>query len=65
MDKKMLRLSSFCKEFDMPKTTALQLIHSKGFPAYKLGRCWYIDMSEFMKWRKLEHQRNYKYAEIK
>ena len=62
MDKKQLRLSSFCKEFDIPKNTALLWIHSRDFPAYKIGKCWYIDLPKYYEWRELEHTKNYKYA---
>ncbi len=61
-DKKMLRLKAFCEEYDIPYATGVQLVHSKGFPAYKIGRCWYVDIAEFMKWRTKEHRRSYKYA---
>ena len=59
---KQMRLTTFCKEFDIPKNTALQWIHSKGFPAYKMGKCWYIDLPEFFAWRDREHLKSYRYA---
>ena len=49
--KKQLKLSNFCKEFDVARSTALLWIHSKGFPAYKIDGRWYIDIEEFYKWR--------------
>ena len=59
---KMMKLSTFCKEYDMPRTTAVELVHSSGFPAYKLGKCWYVDIPAFEKWRVQQHMRCYKYA---
>ncbi len=63
MKKKMMRIKAFCQAYDLPYTTAIQLVHSKDFPAYKLGRSWYVDIPEFLKWRETEHKRSYKYAE--
>lgn len=60
--KQQLRLTNFCEEYDVPYQTAIQWIHSKGFPAFKQGKSWYVDIPEYLKWRKIEHQNNYKYA---
>lgn len=60
--KKQMKLSTFCMEFDMPKSTAIQLIHSKGFPGYKLGKCWYVDIEKFYEWREIEHAKSYRWA---
>ena len=37
-------------------------VHVKGFPAYKLGQKWYVDLKAFEKWRETEHANSYKYA---
>ena len=60
--KKQMKLTNFCMEFDIPKSTVIRLIHSKDFPAYKIGKCWYIDIDKYYKWRETEHQRNYKWG---
>lgn len=62
LNKKQLKLGNFCKEFDIPKTTALGWIHSKGFPAYNLCGHWYVDLDKFYKWREQQHLKSYKYA---
>lgn len=59
---KMMRLSTFCEEYDMPRTTVTDLVHSSDFPAYKLGKCWYVDVPAFEKWREEKHKRCYRYA---
>ncbi len=61
-DMRQIRLTRFCEEFDMPKTTVLAHIYEKHFPAYKIGKNWYVDVAEFLKWREKEHKRSYKYA---
>lgn len=60
--KKQMRLSNFCREYDIPRTNAIELIHSKGFPAYKIGGRWYVDIDKYLRWREIEHIRSYKYA---
>ena len=60
--KRQLKLGNFCREFDIPKTTALGWIHSKGFPAYNLCGHWYVDLDKFYKWREQQHLKSYKYA---
>lgn len=50
--KKQLKLSNFCKEYDIPRTTVLKWVHSVGFPAFNLCGRWYVDVEEFIKWRK-------------
>lgn len=60
--KKQMKLGLFCKEYDVAVGTAMKWIHSKGFPAYKLGGCWYVDIEKFLSWREEEHQRSYKWA---
>ncbi len=62
MNKKQMKLKNFCEEFDIPRSTATQWIHSAGFPAYNLCGHWYIDIDEYYIWRKKQHQSSYKYA---
>lgn len=62
-DMRQIRLTRFCEEFDMPRTTVFEHIYAKRFPAYKIGKNWYVDVPEFLKWREKEHKRSYKYAE--
>lgn len=59
---KQMKLNNFCKDFDIPRSTAMRWIHSKSFPAYRLSGHWYIDVEEFYSWRQEEHMRCYKYA---
>lgn len=59
---KMMKLSTFCAEYGIPRTSALEMVHSHGFPAYKLGSRWYVDIPKFEAWREKEHRRAYKYA---
>ena len=57
-----MRLTTFCAEYDIPKNSALLWVHSKGFPAFKLGRQWYVDIPEYYKWREAQHKKDYRYA---
>jgi len=57
-----MKLNHFCREFDVPRSTALEWIHSKGFPGYRLAGHWYIDIEEYYTWRVQEHMKCYKYA---
>lgn len=59
---KQMKLPNFCKEYDIPRSTALKWVHSKGFPAYNLAGHWYVDIGEYNNWRNEEHRRSYKYA---
>ncbi len=52
-EKRQLKLSAFCEEYDIPRTTAMELIYRDNLPAYKIGGRWYIDMMKFYKWREL------------
>ncbi len=61
-EKKMMRLTHFCEEYDIPVQTARDWTHSKGFPAFKLGERWYVDIAMFEKWRERQHRQDYKYA---
>ena len=56
-------LKTFRAMYGIPENTAERWIHSKkGFPAYKLGHKWYVDVKKFEKWREIEHVNSYKYA---
>ena len=47
-----MSLPTFCDRFDMPRASVLELIRSnKGFPGYKIGGRWYIDVDAFKEWR--------------
>ena len=59
---KQIPLPQFIQEYGIPRTNVERLIHSHGFPAYKLGGRWYVDILQYEKWREAEHQRQYKYA---
>ena len=61
-EKKQLKLSNFCDTFDIPIKTAKHWIHTKGFPGYKIGDRWYVDIDSFYVWREKMHQASYKYA---
>ena len=50
--RKQLKLNNFCDEYDMSRNTVLELIATRHFPAYKIGGRWYVDIDEFMDWRK-------------
>lgn len=54
--KKQLKLSNFCKEFDIPRSTVLKWIHSDNFPAYNLCGHWYVDLKKFYKWREIRRK---------
>ncbi|MGM9936454.1 MAG: helix-turn-helix domain-containing protein [Candidatus Ornithomonoglobus sp.] len=60
----MLNVDHFCEKFDIPKKTVMTWIYDKKecFPAYKLGKHWYVDMKKFPNWRDNKHIRSYKYA---
>lgn len=60
-EKQQMRLSTFCEEFEIPKNTVKLWIHSKDFPAYKIGKCWYVDIPQFYAWRTKQHSVSYKY----
>lgn len=57
MEKVQLKLSNFCKKYDMSRTTILELIYTHNFPAYKIGNRWYVDVSKFIKWREMYNVR--------
>lgn len=59
-EKKQLRIATFSKLFDIPLPTLNNLIHVEGFPSYKIGGRWYIDIEQFEKWREKENILNKK-----
>ena len=59
---KQMQLSHFCTEYDIKPNTARQMIHSKGFPAYKIGGKWYVDIAKYEEWRDQEHRKSYRWA---
>jgi hypothetical protein len=61
-EKEQMKLKNFCEKFDVPRTTALQWMHSEGFPAYNICGHWYIDIPKFYKWREKIHRKFYKYS---
>ena len=61
-NKKQMCLKRFCAEFDIPRSTIYKWVNVKSFPAYKLGSHWYVDVEEYYKWRRKEHEVSYKYA---
>lgn len=62
--KGMLTVDHFCEQYDIPKVTVMKWIYNKSehFPAYKLGKHWYVDMKKFQQWRDAKHCNCYKYA---
>lgn len=57
-NKKQLKLKTFCDLFDIARTTALQWVHTEGFPAYNLCGRWYVDVDKFYKWRDRQHAKS-------
>ena len=53
MPKKQIKLKTFCEEYDMPRTTVMEMIHRRDFPSYKLGGRWYVDEERYLKWREM------------
>ena len=62
MNKQKMKLTTFCQEFDIPRSTALKWVHSQGFPAYNLCGHWYVDIAKFFEWRERQHTVSYRYA---
>lgn len=60
---KQMSLSRFAKEYGIPPSTALQLIHRNDFPAYKISGRWYVDIASYLEWRTQEHKRAYRFAD--
>ena len=57
-DKKQMKLNTFCKEYDMSRSSVIELIYRYNLPAYKIGGRWYIDTNEYERWRKsVSHNR--------
>lgn len=63
-DKKMMDLKEFQDTYGIPVETTRRWIYDKRkkFPAYRLGNKWYVDIPKFLKWREVEHVRQYRYA---
>ena len=63
-EKKILQadLKTFRELYCIPENTVREWVHTKSFPAYKLGSKWYVDIKRFEKWRETEHANSYKYA---
>ncbi len=59
---KMMNLKDFRAEYGIPQSTVQLWVHTKSFPAYKLGGRWYVDIPAFLKWRELESTSSYKFA---
>lgn len=59
--KKQMRLGNFCKDFDVPYTTALEWIRCYELPSYKIGNRWCIDIPEYYKWREMMCMNNCQY----
>lgn len=59
---KQMDLKTFREVYGIAEDTVLRWVHSKHFPAYKLGHKWYVDIKKFEKWREMEHSNGYKYA---
>lgn len=62
IEKKQMKLTTFCDAFDVSRSTVELWIHSLGFPAYKISGHWYVDIPEYYEWREKEHKHSYKYA---
>lgn len=56
--KQQMTIKTFAEEFDLSIPTLRRLIHIEGFPAYKLGGMWYIDVAEYRKWRDIQSRLN-------
>ena len=59
---KQVDLKTFRTMYGIPEHTVLRWVHVKGYPTYKLGQKWYVDVKAFVKWRETEHANSYKYA---
>lgn len=62
LEKEQMKLKNFCSSFDVPRTTALQWVHTDDFPAFCLKGRWYVDIDKYYKWREIQHKKAYKYA---
>lgn len=56
-EKKQMRIGKFSEEYDIPRTTIMELVYREHFPAYKIGNRWYVDIPKFLKWRDLHNAR--------
>ena len=59
INKKQMKLKTFCEQFDIPRTTVLQWVHGSNFPAYNLCGRWYVDIDKFLHWREKEHNKKF------
>lgn len=62
--KKQMKLSNFCTEYDIARTTVLEWVHAHDFPAYNLRGRWYVDIDKYLKWRENQHRKSYKYSSL-
>lgn len=65
MEKKQMRLDEFMEVYGVSRKYAYKAIRraEDPLPAYKQGKCWYVDVEAYLKWRVREHNRCFKYAE--
>lgn len=54
----MMKLREFREVYGIPENTVRALINRKGFPSYRLGGRWYVDIPKFLEWREEENARN-------
>lgn len=59
-----MKLSNFCTEYDIARTTVLEWVHAHDFPAYNLRGRWYVDIDKYLKWRENQHRKSYKYSSL-
>lgn len=55
--KRQMKLSNFCKKYDVPRTSIMEIIHKSDFPSYKILGRWYIDEAKYLKWRELNNKK--------
>lgn len=60
--KRQIDLKTFRDMYGISEDTVVRWVHSKGFPAYKQGRKWYVDIAKYESWREVEHINSYDYA---
>jgi hypothetical protein len=59
---RQMQLNAFCDRYDIPRSTAMDLIHRDNFPAHKIGARWYVDIPAYFRWREETHRQNYRFA---
>lgn len=62
IQQKQISLRNFIKEFGVPRSTAVRMIRTKGFPSYKVLGRWYIDLPQYYKWREVQDRNNRKFG---